>query len=330
MYLTKGQELERNVLRLGLLIVIGLVLFTLIAVLFSIPFGVFGYRPTWLIMSLTLGVIYFYINWILGKVIRVVDGNTRLLMHNPMWRRDLPEIVGDKGKQTDPNEYGPGLHFIWPWEEEIETVSLKADISEEFTQTLSSIDDDVPTVEIQFDVEPDPLRCAYYILNGEDEADRKKNIRERLRALIRGELEAFFGGKVLPGQEPEHSITIDELFRNLKKIRGKLSTHFHRENSSLQKECHIMGVRLKRVRVGDINRSDDNSKAIRVGASTKKYEEAAQSLVDNLGVSPETALAGALSIGDEAEVKGIIIGTSDKAIEGIAKAVEGITAAFKK
>lgn len=335
MYLNRNEELGRNVFRLFFLLVIGLTCFALLGFLTSIPLKALGYSPLWLNALISALICLYYLEKILSQVIRVVDGNTRLLTHNPWYPRDLAEIaggdkkVGDKGKQTDPNEYGPGFHFLWPGEEDIEIVSLKTDISKEFTQEISSITDDIPTVEIQFDVEPDPERCAYYILNGEDEKERKSNIQERLQALIRGELEAFFGGLRLEGRKTS-GISINVLFKNLTEIREQLTIHFHGENSNLQDECHIMGVRLKRVRVGDINRSSDNSKAIRVSSAARKYKQSAASMVKDLEVSPETAMASALAIGEEIETKGIILGLSGKTTEAIPETIGKVLEALKK
>lgn len=344
MYITRQEESLRNLIKFPCLVVIGIFLFALLGLCVALPLNALGFRPWWLIALINAIICYRLRDQILSRITRTVPENSRLLTYNPFWPSDLPEIiitkkdkdgndievVVDKGKQTDPNEYGPGFHFVWPWEKDIEVVSLKTDISEEIAdQELSSIRGDTPKMKVQFDVEPDPTRCAYYILNGENETERKKNIKERLKALIQGELESFFGSIIRLEGATDHGVDIDQLFTSLAEIKEKLNKHFHDDGSSLKNECHVMGVRLKKVRIGDINRSEDNAKSIRVEAASKKYEDAAYSIKDRLGVSPETAMASALAVGDEIEGKGVIIGIPEKSTGDIAEAVMKIIQAMQ-
>lgn len=317
MYLTRNQEVARNWIRLVCQLPLAGLLIAFVWLVAYIPLVIFTQKvpATWLMVLIVTIVCSPLILKGIQKAFQIIDGNKRLATHNP-WCPKTLIIPADSihtgntesydTNQTDPNEYGSGFQVLWLWEEIIELVALETDISETIDQTLSSIKDDTPIIFIEFDVEPDPRRIAFYILNGTSEDERKANIIKRCKAIIQGELEAFFGGYKKPGNKTATGITIDGLFKNLSSIKDQLDELFQK---TLRDECHKMGVRLKKVRVGDVNRSGDNAKAIRTGAAAKKYIETAKKMMkdeDLEGLSAEAAIVAALSIGDEITTHGIL------------------------
>jgi hypothetical protein len=336
MYLDRNQEVARNWTRLLCLIPLIAFLIALVWLVVYIPLTIlFSKVPaTWIMALLVTALCSPIILGMIPKVVRVIDGNKRLITHDPLNPKTL---IIDPNKdseydtnQTDPNEYGSGIQILWPWEVDMELVALETDISETIDQVISSIKDDTPTMSIEFDVEPDPRRIAFYILNGADETERKTNIIKRVKATVQSEVEAFFGGYKKPGNKTANGITIDALFKNLKSIKTELDEIFQDQNSPLRDECHKMGVRLKKVRIGDINRSGDNAKSVRTGKAAQKYIATAKKMMkdkDLHGLSPETAIAASLSIGDEIDTRGFILGVSDKVV---GKAGDVLTEIAKK
>lgn len=116
-----------------------------------------------------------------------VDGNQIILRINPFWKK----IDNDSGT-TIPIEYHEGLHLRWPWEKFFDVVNLQTDIVDTVNQTITTVRDDNPKLEVTFSVKPNPNKIHKYILNEIGEKGREKNISTRIKSAIRSRIEIFF------------------------------------------------------------------------------------------------------------------------------------------
>jgi regulator of protease activity HflC (stomatin/prohibitin superfamily) len=188
----------------------------------------------------------------ISKLIIEVKGNDVLLTVDVLFPNE-----DDKGN-TIFNAYPTGIHFLWPWESRKTTINLEADIAEKDSVKTSTKDDDV-IIDFQYDVEPDSKNLSLYLLNGKDEKERESNLKKRCSTLLKRTIEKFATG---------HESDVIVKGEKSQDLQDKL-------DEVLETEAKELGVRVRKVRIGNI----DYSKAVSNARNDRKtIEERAKAL----------------------------------------------------
>jgi hypothetical protein len=232
-----------------------------------------------------VGVTYFVRKTIDGLSINL-NGN-EILMSNNLF---FPKTDGDG--HTIYNTYGPsGWHVLLPWETMEDIQTLETEIVDVFTFEVT-VSNAVLLVEVQWSVIPDPHELSIYFTNGKDAKERKENITEKGRIVIKRQVEIALS-----------RYKRSTIFQNRKvgilTIQEKVETAL---NSVFPEKCKSMGTLQKSIELGDINDTEETRKALNDGFVAEQRVEAMKKFSKALGgdkpTDEQTALAGKFAMAE--------------------------------
>lgn len=233
-------------------------------------------------ISISVGALItaYIIHKTTDLIFRTVEGNDVLLTVDTLFPKKLPE------GQTKYNCYYSGFNIVWWWEKDSTTVDLEADIADKFKIKASTLDDDI-FITVQYDVEPDPNDLSVYVLNGTDEKDREKNIKLRVESSIKRYVETF------ASCYNSSEVVKDSDEKGNRIVSGEDGLQKYLEQI-LEAESESLGIVIKKVRVAEVDFSEQVSKARNDKKAIEKTTEAVEATAKRLNISNDQAFMNVL------------------------------------
>lgn len=200
--------------------------------------------------------LYFLVNATFQRTYRVVKPDTLLITYDLF----VKKIAGE----TSYNSYTTGVNITSIFEEDEATISLKNNSNVVKDFKVSTKNSHI-LIEVQYEWEVDVDNIAVLYRNAQNMKDIVKDINQKLDTTIKATVESL-----LSGEDSLH--WVKKAGETIEKAKNDLLT-------ALEKEEELLGIKLIKVRLGNIDLSEAESKSRVTAVMMENYSNKAKTLV---------------------------------------------------